>query len=767
MDPLKIKDKYLSQNCIEKCIERFEQIKNETNPILNINFVREVQEIDPLLLAYLILFKKHNKELQINLNFVEGILLEKKRTLFQNRSHIKLTTGEVFFNIVGDTSDLLSKELFIWSEKFMPIILIDEESYKTTFLTEPNFINLQAETLDISTKDKAYQSCRTYLYNHYSIEKNNGLDILTQLAFYNALDETNILRIYLYDAAKKISGVTEQEINENNIRVSGFSTPNAISFYEEVKKNIFDKLMAKPPIYHFIYTTLLSSKLLPQGQLKDNISGELQRELINLWTFTLQLVDGLQELAKNIIEHSSNKRGLITGRVYGGEILEELEKGDPKQTNLFKIYLSNYEGKTDVSFFNINIIDDGELGVIEKLKLDLENSDFESEKEDVEKINNNEIKFRHFLDLNEGLLLNQQAKRATAHLGLLIFSKLIEYNEGMIRAGTWLLGSNQKLRDVVIVLPKDVTHSIKAEDVSLCNMGTNFHILLPFNPKKPLEPHIAIKYEIPTETTAVGLQSIESLLTYKVKDFTTPGYDPKIESKKKYLFITGSSENKSLINREDEKKYWKDIMDSLLPIHIDLIKGKNKEKIFLCLNLEGIKIESSKLFRLFGRLELEFPGRPLILLNIPNEELFKLTKINEYYFEKFRDRMPYWNENSLAIIYSYAIANKGRFYFTDALWGKTRKDYLFVNHLISKTNFSATILSLQIESNNDQEYKDALIDEELQRYDKELLTRFGVFQEGITLFPFELLLKSLEGISLFEHNAMVLLQNQILTERGL
>ena len=130
MKPLNIGDKYLSQNCIEKCIEKFEQIKNESNPILDIIFTEQVLEIDPLLLAYFILFKKQKENLNINLNFSNKIVNEALNKILQFRAHIQLITGENYFNIINDVNYTISERLFIWSEKFLPVLYIDENNYK-------------------------------------------------------------------------------------------------------------------------------------------------------------------------------------------------------------------------------------------------------------------------------------------------------------------------------------------------------------------------------------------------------------------------------------------------------------------------------------------------------------------------------------------------------------------------------------------------------------------------------------------------------------
>ncbi|MCL4482919.1 MAG: hypothetical protein M1445_09975 [Bacteroidetes bacterium] len=108
-------------------------------------------------------------------------------------------------------------------------------------------------------------------------------------------------------------------------------------------------------------------------------------------------------------------------------------------------------------------------------------------------------------------------------------------------------------------------------------------------------------------------------------------------------------------------------------------------------------------------------------------------------------------------MYSYCEPreNKERFYFTDILWGKEKLDFSHVNKLIKKTNFNSTTIFLQ--NGNDQQNGDK------QKYDNRLalIAQSGFFHSKTTLLPFDLLLPGNNGLTLFEHNASVLLQNQL------
>ncbi len=102
--------------------------------------------------------------------------------------------------------------------------------------------------------------------------------------------------------------------------------------------------------------------MLP-GSLTSGNSVNFQAVLRNLRNFTERLVNGVSELARNITEHSSDRFGAITLRMYSGERFSEL----------VGISTSTVSGKLDALkrspfIFDINVIDLGHAGVTETLR---------------------------------------------------------------------------------------------------------------------------------------------------------------------------------------------------------------------------------------------------------------------------------------------------------------------------------------------------------------------------------------------------------------
>ena len=402
------------------------------------------------------------------------------------------------------------------------------------------------------------------------------------------------------------------------------------------------------------------------------------------------------------------------------------------------------------------MIDLGEKGVIETLKKktkELYAAEYLNKSvrnliyEDLETLNNGKIKLKHFLDPSLGNTLNQQSKKAIAHLGLLIFSNLIKENAGLLRAGT---------HDCEPFLTY-IDNSSK--DANPVPFGTNYHVVLPISAEREIKTLLPHPLNIPLESTLIEIKGIEELLKYELRFLngneantsTAPS-----EKAVKYLYHI-RIDIMELTNKDKEIELW----NYIHPIIKKYRKQLNQQGDLVCVDLENVEINESQLFRFLGIWNLNYPNIKLIIINIKTETFGKLIKINEDFLEKLKmitnnssvnDNSIYWNENNMMLIYSYCEPrqNEERFYFTDVLWGKEEEDFYSVNKLIKKTNFNATTIFLQNVTN--QEYDDKRL---------ALIAQSGFFHSRTTLFPFDLLLPGKKELSLFEHNASVLLQNEL------
>jgi len=365
--------------------------------------------------------------------------------------------------------------------------------------------------------------------------------------------------------------------------------------------------------------------------------------------------------------------------------------------------------------------------------------------EDCQRIRDREVRFEHFLNPETLLLLNQQAKRASAHLGLLTFAKLVSGNNGFLRASTWLTEEKDLLREPILI----PTNLGNADEVPLSPMGTNFHMVIPFRPYKPLLVSETSK-DVRTPSNSVSsVQGMEVMLSYTMVE-VKPKQPVILPDLKEKLILSLEAELKKIYKRQDESKFWD-----------QLINGKNKQYLqqvlpemsnMVAINLDESNINASHLFRFLGKWELQYPGKVILLYNLSAEIYHDFIDINEFFTERFVD-FDYWNGNSVVGFYTYTKygAENCRFYFTDLLWGQKKHDYLYINKMVRRTSFNATCIFQK-----NLENVPAISDDDFA-----YLARLPLFHSGLTLLPLDLLLKGHAGLTLFEHNAMVLLQKEL------
>jgi len=636
--------------------------------------------------------------------------------LRQAMVHSYYSTNKNIFTIIdanGEISDTEyeknNKKWFVLSKKVLPLIFLNEENYKNTFETQLKLISVSKIVKSIvvsQSEKKIYQECRKYLFRKKT--KNNFIQILSQLAFYRALQSAKILRYYLIKQLDSQKG----KIKENVFQISAVKKEETIRKYQENIVSIFDELLKKPPIFHLVYFTLTSSDLISSAITNININDEKER-LFNLWDFTEELVYGINELAKNIIQHSTKHQGVITGYINKDEL-------------------------------NLNVFDYGKEGVLNTLQESTQNT-FKTLslnsilkkhfKEDLDKIKSNEFKYENLFKANNENLLNQQTKRATAHLGLLIFTKLISDNSGKLYTHSY----NAKNDEI------DEYSNYKSDKIPL-PLGTNYEFLLPLKFEGGNKSKYYQKRSSPTSRGIKDKISIEKLMKYQVIKLPNEiNFIPKT-LKNNYIINIFLKDN-SFSFRKFEDEVWKDVHQYLKITAISDIKDGNS---IFCLNFEKVqRIDASQLFRFLGKWEIEYPTINLVLYNIHTQLYFDLLRINGLLITQAKE-LPYWNSDAITLIYSFEeLETKKRFYFTDALWGQKRNDFNYINSLIRKTNYNA--LHFRRQSKKDKKYKTSLIDN-------------NMFYDNLALLPFDLLISDETNTSLFEYNSKALLCNELKNE---
>ena len=800
MVKITINQKYTTQEDIEQCIKAFNELSEEDRT-LKIIFTENINEIDILLIGYLTLFKELKPNINIEIELKSPVSGDLKSKLFQYLIYAYLMTGERVFTIQTNATPHNERQrrffidensppryfhqYFVLSKSFMPILLVGKrpDSTRTDWydlLFKENLPGLDKLPEGVSfdkNNEQQYKNLNKWIKGYRDGPKwtkgvidpkkrDECIRYLARLAFYNALQQAKIASFYFCDDEDKLKSLRLSTLSRSQEK----QYPQ-VAFFKEIK-GIFDELATRPPIYHFIYSQLLSSDLLP-GEFNDSNKEKVKEILHALWDYTRDMVVGIKELAKNIREHADPPVGIITGRTYKEETWTELktelkkEGGNghthPDQNTFFKNYLNtlkkeggNGQQDTQFSFFDFNVIDLGKKDIIETLKEKtktiannetIDDSIRNLFKEDLNILEQNKIELMHFLDPSLGTSLNQQIKKSIAHLGLLIFSNLIAKNKGLLRAGS--------LNCTPFI--KEYAGGSTNESAEPIPYGTNYHIVLPIGKKREIKPLLPHPMNVPLDSSLIEIKGMEELLHYELVNLAckkeTASNNP--EGKGKRLFRV-CVENEYSTNQESKQKLWKCIHAIIKP------QEEHLQESFVCIDFENVEINESQLFRFLGTWNLYYPDVSLIVTNIKVDTLKELIAVNDLFVDKVgfssEANKVYWNENNVILIYSYHEEGKERFYFADILWGKEKQDFYRVNQLVRKTNFNATTILFSVADNNEQGNGDNRL---------AIIAQSGFFYSKTTLMPFDLLLPGQDARrSIFEHNASVLLQNELIPQRN-
>lgn len=540
------------------------------------------------------------------------------------------------------------------------------------------------------TEEKIYQICRLILFNKKSSD--NYFSVLAQLAFYGALLSTRVLRLFF---AKDFDDKTLKEVWQ----VGYVKDIELLDDYQNKVFVVFDELLEKAPIYSVLFFLLMSSDLILSKITKKNID-DLSDTILNLWEFTKELAYGINELVKNVIQHTTNKVGAVSGYIDENNCLR------------------------------LNIIDHSEKGVLETLRLSTKNTYTMFEKDDVLKkyfeddvvsLNSGEYKYRYLFGANDDFFLNHQTKRASAHMGLLIFSKLIADNDGRFYSYTNNDGNVDIYGDVNIN---------KAMPI-----GTGFEVILPVVKSRNDKYRNIVS---PYSQGKSDILSVERLLDYnEVRSDMADLFEENNDKDK--LFYTIKVNKIYAEGRDFEKELYDRVFKSLS--NVDILSFETSNAI-VCIDFDNVSnIDSSQLFRFLGKLEIYIPKNNVILFNLNNSIYQELLKVNKY-FVSLKDRLPFWNSDSVTLIYSYIrLDREKKFYFTDALWGKSESDNVYINKLIKNNNFNSFLSDNDIAND----------------YSEKRQVNDAFFYQGVTLLPFDLLVKDSNGVSVFEYNVNTLL----------
>lgn len=224
-------------------------------------------------------------------------------------------------------------------------------------------------------------------------------DVVLTLLFSPLLliDESSLYELFNNNEESIFSRVkTNYKLSLNN---GGNKLENTY-FAEITEDHIFTWLDEHAPIYTFVYCILhkIGRPFVEKKSLEDALN-----RIEEIKSFTESYVAGLKELAKNIVFHSSTKRGIISIGSYGV---------DSHHIRDIETYVMDYGTKGIVPT------------MIEELSQD------SKEDEEDRKILSDGYQLKHFFNPGQSHRLLRQIRREMAHLGLIHFISVVRSNDG-------------------------------------------------------------------------------------------------------------------------------------------------------------------------------------------------------------------------------------------------------------------------------------------------------------------------------------------------
>ncbi|MBK9042913.1 MAG: hypothetical protein IPN97_06855 [Saprospiraceae bacterium] len=529
--------KIIGKEIINECCEAF---KNEQNEII-VSINLEPEKLDLSLIGYFISFKLTRPiiALCIKLNFDYNKSNNKDFnsfyfTLHQYRCHADMICGFNVFSIISLNNEPIKStfENIVVSKSFLPIIPVNRNLYTRFF--EEKLVNEAFEgELEFSSvsnyfnniiKKPSIEKYELYISKIHSNEKNS-----TELKFNFDQSFDDLIHLHLLELLNNLfilENLNKPKLN----RISILDKIKSKEYFTSICQLFLKEVLKHPKIYVLIFS-LLIDKVHIAGIKNDNLEETLHK-IKNLWNFCRSVLHGVNELVKNIIEHTEEGIGCLVFRFYSDKIWDEIIDLPIKNMPDFNQYRASI--KTDInSFLQIDILDLGQLGIIPKLKKNIENKllNFFSNKNLLKLLNNDleilnqgySLKDIIYPNIGPRKILLHQSKRSIAHFGLIIFGKLIQKNNGLFfvssaksldeRENYLYIGKNDINKSVFENNQNDniVSNLLKEHSVKY---GTNYKIVFPIITQKPkTSPHYT--YSLERSTSLKSLKGIAQLLQFK------------------------------------------------------------------------------------------------------------------------------------------------------------------------------------------------------------------------------------------------------------
>ena len=552
-------------------------------------------------------------------------------------------------------------------------------------------------------------------------------------------------------------------------RIQGFGQKSNKKRYTETVVQVVEDLEQQPPIYLLIFYVVMvnsghikSRKTLANKKRNLEFEANLLEESLNLiknqWFFSKDIAAGVVELAKNVVTHTPQRRGIFCLRFYDKQYLDN-EYGHAEFSQKAEEFAAaldqrKYPNGLTRGFFDINVFDLGKESMVESL---LKSTERAIEKitsktnESISLIDQNVMKALYLGDqklLSSGDFvlaqlfdpnhssLHQQRRRSIAHLGLMALSSLVENNGGKIAVAS---GFREKRQLASWDLEKLL---FKIPDV-----GTFIKLLIPAPQKKEFFAH---KYKVGKVLKPLEVKGFAETLKIYKENFVEVIPEP-------------------IRDANQGPKVYEQLLAKNIISSVNCLAEQSPEKDVVLLNFRNHEgINESQLFRLIPQLSIIFPDKNFLISCISETVLNKFIRINYIYYQvDIGEENHFWSEKRAIIFYSFKETYRTesstnqtvshREFVTDALWGKSFSKFFTINKMISSSHSNSVCDSQELI----EIYKLPRNQEDSQNID--IAASHKVFLNHRTLLPLDALIQT-ENYTLFEHNAKRQLSKNLITK---
>jgi hypothetical protein len=538
-----------------------------------------IGEIDPVFLSYIILFLDSFEIFKVEFTINE---LELSGRAFSLRDQLKqflylnprlknrfFLKGKIVDKETGEIKNVHYNlgEAITQSEKFIPLL----------------FISNKAEI-------------QNFFINKYSHEQGNDL-----------------WKLYFKNLVEKIK--TKTKYIEDNLSPYPLDELNSLTFIETCILNL-----------------LLSDEIFENRNVSEDKKKKIiERDRIKISNYielTLDICRGLKELALNVIEHSTSRKGIISCRLFDKNRLATL-KGDSE--NKYIDYIN------DDFFLDTNIIDFGIKSIRQTYLSNLGNSpnnaaSDESLKKDRITIET-EYNYEDFFIVNfeKFKKLDHQQNKIISRYGLHYFTHIIkDYYSGFIKSSS--------INEGFFTYRNEGADETKPLSENHIQYGTFYNCIIPIN--KSNKHTNLTRYNLSStkkETTKVN--SFKELDNFEIIEANNIVAKPSSKSRKLYHYRARPSATNS-------RKY-----DAIVSAYTDLINLPTyvKSETLLINAADFLNENESQWIRLLSAISMVYSD--IIIYNLPSGVVKNLIEIRRSVDSS--EPLNFWNDDNRVLFYSF------------------------------------------------------------------------------------------------------------------